>query len=115
MVTALVAVDPIRDAATLGDVGEARLRISAGYTVIAPLSAVLDTITLLTVAQHVALLLWIILLYVGWRVRAPRRNTTPLREVRNAGFLLGGILVTYAAAALLPRPMAALETRGAQK
>jgi hypothetical protein len=110
MLTALLAVDPIRDAATLGDVGEARLSVSAGYTVIAPLSAVLDTITLLTVAQHIALLLWVFLLYVGWRVRGPRRNTTPLREARNAAFLLGGILVTYAAAALLPRPMAALET-----
>ena len=101
---------PVRDAATLGEVGEARLSVNAGYTAIAPLSAVLDTITLLTVAQHIALLLWVILLYVAWRVRTPRRATTPLREARNAAFLLGGILATYAAAALLPRPMAALAT-----
>src|SRR5690349_22443555 len=109
MLTALFAVEPIRDAATLGAVGEARLSLSAGYIVIAPLSAVLDTITLLTVAQHIALLLWVILLYVAWRVRTPR-TATPLREIQNAAFLLIGILIVYAAAALLPRPMAALVT-----
>ena len=109
MLTALFAVEPVRDAVTGGSVGEARLGISAGYTALAPLSAVLDTITLLTVAQHIALLLWIILVYVGWRVR-PRRPTTPLREAGYAALFLGCILVTYAAAALLPRPMAALAT-----
>jgi hypothetical protein len=110
MVTALFAVEPIRDAATLGSVGEARLGVSAGYTALAPLSALLDTITLLTVAQHVALLLWGFLIYIGWRVRSPRRPRTPLREVGYAAAFLAGILVTYAAAALLPRPMAALAT-----
>jgi hypothetical protein len=110
MVTALFAVEPIRDAVTLGGVGEARLSVSAGYIAIAPLSAVLDTITLLTVAQHIALLLWVILVYIGWRVRSTRKPTTPLRETGYAAALLGGILVAYAAAALLPRPMAALAT-----
>ncbi len=110
MLTALVSVEPIRDAATLADVGEARLSVSAGYTTIAPLSAVLDTLTLLTVAQHIALLLWVILLYVGWRVRSTRRPTTPVREAGYAAMLLGGIVVAYALAALLPRPMAAIAT-----
>jgi hypothetical protein len=110
ILTALVSVEPIRDAATLADIGEARLSISPGYTLLAPLSATLDTITLLTVAQHIALLLWIILLYVGWRVRSTRRPTTPLREIANAATLLVGIFLAYALAALLPRPMAALAT-----
>jgi len=110
ILTALFAVEPIRDAVTLGSVGEARLGISAGYTALAPLSAVLDTITLLTVAQHIAFLLWIILVYIGWRVRSPRTPTPPLREAKYAALFLGCILVTYAAAALLPRPMAALTT-----
>ena len=110
MLTALVAVEPIRDAATLGEVGEARLSISAGYAAVAPLSAVLDTITLLTVAQHIALLLWVILVYVAWRLRASRKPTTPLRETGYAALMLGVILFTYVLAALLPRPMAALAT-----
>ena len=108
--TALFAADPLRDAVTLGTVGEARLSVTAGYVAIAPLSAVLDTITLLTVAQHIALLLWIIFVYIGWRIRPRRKPATPLRETGYAAALLGGILVTYAAAALLPRPMAALAT-----
>ncbi|HEY6828636.1 MAG TPA: hypothetical protein VI259_17375 [Gemmatimonadaceae bacterium] len=110
MLTALVSVDPIRDAATLGGVGEARLSVSAGYTALAPLSAILDTLTLLTVAQHIALLLWVILLYVAWRIRSPRKSTTPLREVGYGATLLVGIFLVYALAALLPRPMAALAT-----
>ncbi|HVE32557.1 MAG TPA: hypothetical protein VNC18_03270 [Gemmatimonadaceae bacterium] len=110
ILTAFFSADPIRDAVTLGTVGEARLSVSAGYIAIAPLSAVLDTITLLTVAQHIAVLFWVILVYVGWRVRSPHKPTTPLRETGYAGILLGGIVVTYAAAALLPRPMAALAT-----
>lgn len=108
MLTALVSVEPVRDAATLGAVGEARLSISAGYAALAPLSAVLDTITLLTVAQHIALLLWVILLYVAWRVRSTRKPTTPLRETGYAALLLAGVVFTYVLAALLPRPMAAL-------
>jgi hypothetical protein len=110
MLTALVSVDPIRDAVSLGSVGEARLSVSPGYVAIAPLSAVLDTITLLTVAQHIAVLLWVILVFVGWRVRSTRKPTTPLRETEYAGILLGGIVLAYVAAALLPRPMAALAT-----
>jgi len=110
MLTALFSVDPIRDAVSRGTVGEARLSVSAGYIAIAPLSNVLDTITLLTVAQHIALLLWAIIIYVGWRVRSPRKPTTSARETGYAALFLGGLVVVYAAAALLPRPMAALAT-----
>ena len=44
-------IDPIRDAATKGVIAEATLDRSAGYLFIAPISAILDTITLLTVRQ----------------------------------------------------------------
>jgi hypothetical protein len=37
ILTALFSADPIRDAASLGTVGEARLSVSAGYIAIAPL------------------------------------------------------------------------------
>ena len=55
VLSALFAVDPIRNAATGGPIGEATLRRSGGYLLLGPISAVLDTITLLSLRQHVAL------------------------------------------------------------
>jgi hypothetical protein len=110
IVTAFFATNPIRDAATLQPVGEAGLELSAGYLAIEPISSVLDTLTLLTVWQHVALLLWAIALYAGIRVWFARRGgrTSPRRELAGAGIFLAVILATYAAAAVAPRPMARL-------
>ena len=109
LITAVFAVDPIRDAATGGNVGEMRLAAPISYFVIAPLSSSFDTLTLLTVGQHIALLLWTIGLFALVRVLlAQRRSTTVRREIVASGLLLLGIFVTYAAATLLPRPMAQL-------
>ena len=55
ILSAPFAVDPLRDAATGGTVSEATLRRSGGYLLLAPISAVLDTITLLSLRQHIAL------------------------------------------------------------
>jgi predicted metal-dependent phosphoesterase TrpH len=110
MITAAFPLDPVRDAATLANVGEARLTQSAGYVAIAPLSNLLDTITLLSIGQHIAIVLWAIALFAIWRVNRARRGggTTTLREVGAAGLLLIAIIVVYALVALLPRPMASL-------
>jgi predicted metal-dependent phosphoesterase TrpH len=109
LVTAAFAVDPIRDAVTGGPVGEMRLSPPVSYFVIAPLSSGFDTLTLLTVGQHIALMLWAIGLFVLVRVLLTRRRPARLRsEILAAGLLLLGIFLTYAAATLLPRPMAQL-------
>ncbi|HEY2165502.1 MAG TPA: hypothetical protein VGH04_16005, partial [Gemmatimonadaceae bacterium] len=108
IVTAAFAVDPVRDAVSFEPVGEAHLELSAGYILLAPLSAILDTITLLTVPQHIAVLLWVIGVYAVWRLLASSTKPDARREVIGAATLLGAIVVTYAAAAFLPRPMAAL-------
>ena len=108
MITAAVALDPIRDAATLDSVGEARLTQSAAYVALAPLSDVLDTITLLSIGQHIAIVLWAIALFAIWRVNRARRGATLLRELGAAVVLLLSIVFVYALAALLPRPMASL-------
>ena len=114
MITAAFALDAVRDAATLGSVGEARLTQSAGYIAIAPLCDVLDTITLLSIGQHIAVVLWTIALFAIWRLWRARRardgrtGTTVLRELGAAVLLLMGIVFVYALAALLPRPMASL-------
>lgn len=110
MITAAFPLDPVRDAATLANVGEARLTQSAAYIAIAPLSNLLDTITLLSIGQHIAIVLWAIVLFAIWRVNRARRGggTTTLRELGAAGLLLVAIIFVYVLVALLPRPMASL-------
>jgi hypothetical protein len=108
LVSAAFAVDPIRDALTLEPVGEAHLEVSPGYIALAPLSAILDTITLLTVPQHISVILWVIGAYVVWRLMASGTTPNMRREISGALVLLAAIILTYAAAAFLPRPMASL-------
>ena len=109
VLSSAVAVSPIRDAATGGDVAEAYLARPLGYTALAPLSNVLDLLTLITVPQHVALLIGALVLVAIWRVlRARMRPTTMLGHVVAVGGFLLGVVIVYAASALLPRPMAAL-------
>jgi len=105
----MFAVDPIRDAGSLAGVGEARLDVSPAYMSIAPISSILDTLTLLTVGQHIALLLWVIGVFVVWRVaRARGRRTTLAKEGFAVIALLLAIFLTYAAGAMAARPMAQL-------
>jgi hypothetical protein len=109
LITAAFATDPIRDAVTAGSVDEVRLTAPASYLFIAPLSSIFDTITLLGVGQHIALLLWAIGVFVVVRVLLARRRATSIRrELKAAGLLLLGIFAIYAAATMLPRPMAQL-------
>ena len=116
---AAFAEEPVRDAITLGPVPEAHLDLSAGYLAIAPLSNMLDTLTLLGARQHIVVLITLVILYAivrAWRATRERRIAGDsrtfiggvLRELRFAGVFLATIVAVYAAAALLPRPMAAL-------
>jgi hypothetical protein len=111
------AIPPIRDAVTLGQVSEATLRRPTGYVLLAPLSDVLDVMTLLSVRQHVALLITLFLGYALWWWRRgrilPPTVATPARRmariVARLGLALLALLTVYVGGALLPRPMAALE------
>lgn len=118
LITAALAEPPIRDAVSLGMVTEAHFDLSAGYIAIAPLSNILDTLTLLGARQHIAVLVSLVVLYAAiriWRARRgnaaettlPRRSLV-IREMRYAALYLAAILVAYAAAMLLPRPMASI-------
>ncbi len=121
LLSALFAVSPIRDAATLERVEEARLTFSPASLAGAPFFDVLDTLSLLTVGQHVALLLSAILAYAGWRVWHRRRKKTwpagahdgalrraILREIAFAAAFLLGLVGVYGFGAVVPRPMAAI-------
>ena len=116
VLSAAVAVAPVRDAVTLGTVNEVSLRLPAGYLLLAPLSNVLDTLTLMSVRQHIALVLTVIVVYALWWWRVGRAGLAqalparrPLRELARIGVGLVVLLAIYAAAAVLPRPMARLD------
>ena len=109
------SIDPIRDAATGGTVPEVTLDRSAGYLFMAPISAILDTVTLLTVRQHVALVVTLVLGWVLWWWWTRRERDLALSPTRRAvlvasrvGIALAMIAGLYVVAVLVPRPMAAL-------
>lgn len=110
------AIDPIRDAATGQAVSQdATLERTSGYLFLAPVSAILDTITLLSVRQHIALVLTLLLgwlLWWWWSRRERDLAVTPGRRVVRIVARVGTFLVLlvglYAVAVLVPRPMAAL-------
>ena len=117
LVSAPFAVAPIRDAVTGATLPEATLRRPLGYVLMAPVSDVLDLLTLLSVRQHVALLLTLLVGYAAWF--AWRGRVTPVtvapgrRAVRIAvriALALLAVIAVYAAGVFLPRPMAALDT-----
>src|SRR5690348_17007042 len=125
LLTAVLATSPVRDVETLGPLPEAHLDLSAGYIAIAPLSNVLDTLSLLGARQHIAVLISAIVLFALvriWRLRSarmallltrgpgvpPRMRSPIVREVVYALLFLLSVIVVYAAVAVLPRPMASL-------
>jgi len=117
ILAAAFAEDPIRDAVTLGAATEAHLEHSVGYLAIAPISNIFDTLTLLGARQHLVVIISLILIYIAiriWRIKLQRRSEVgapPSRvahEAKYAASFLAGMVVLYAAAIAMPRPMAAL-------
>ncbi len=89
------------------------LHLPAAYLALAPVCGILDFLTLLTIPQHIALLLTLIIGFWVWRIVRRRRKLGVVRRtlVEIGSFLLyfAGILAVYAFGALGPRPMAKLE------
>ena len=124
IIGALLAVPPVRDVVTLQQVPEVRLVFSPAYLVLSPLWDLLDHLTLLTVPQHIALLLSLLALLGAWRWRRAHRRRVagqPRRTLARAvvsellavaAFLLVFVAL-YAYGAVGPRPMAEL-VRGEQ-
>ena len=106
------AIRPIRDAATLADVSEAYLAKPAGYVALGPLSAVFDTVLLLSVRQHVALLVGLLVIFATYRVlRHLRRGSTMRGHLLALAIFFATFALTYAGAVVVPRPMAYLATQ----
>ena len=123
---AIFPATPLHDAATGATVPFARLDQPLGYLAGAPLYGIWDTLSLLTVSQHYAVLATLIALYLVRRLHAVRRRRPPIPRhpspaphrrspavralvavVRATGALLA-LLAFYAAAVFLPRPMVAV-------
>ena len=117
LASAPFAISPLRDAVAGGALPEASLRRSSAYVLLAPLSNVLDLLTLLSLRQHVAVLVTLLLLFGIWwwwrgRIVPPTVTTRPRRIARLAariGIPLVALIGVYAAGVMLPRPMAALD------
>lgn len=108
------AIQPIRDPSTGADVAEAYLVKPLSYVAIAPVSSVLDMMTLLSLKQHIALFAGLLVFVALWRVwRAWRRGGTWRGHVLAFTAAVVGWLAVAAATALLPRPMASLGTDNA--
>ena len=108
VVSALASAPALRDAATLQPFPAAALHHPPGYLLGAPLFGLWDTLSLLTVSQHYAVLATLILLYGAGRVLAARAPRRLAREAVFAVAALAALLAFYAAAAVIPRPMAAI-------
>ncbi len=107
----------IHDAVTGAPIAEARLHRPLGYVLLSPVSAVLDTLSLLSVRQHVALLLSLIVIFVvvWWffgrdLINAVSPGRRMVRAFARVGVAVVLLLAVYSAVAVLPRPMAAIET-----
>ena len=112
IVCAIFPQSPLRDAVTHGDVTGMRLAISREFVALAPFCAILDMQSLLTIPQHIAFLVTLLVAFCIWRgIAFARGMTFPVwtREI-------GGLLTVVIAApvllvlvnVLMPRPMARL-------
>lgn len=89
----------------------AALARPALYTLLAPVTTSLDALSLLSVRQHIAVVVGTVLAYAGWRASRHLRGRTR-RGVLGEGALgivcVATIVAVYAVACLVPRPMVAL-------
>lgn len=127
LLVGLVPMSPLQDAATGATVDVLVTTQPVMWVVFAPLFGVWDTLSLLTLSQHYAVLVTFVALYLSWRTRARKRlrveavGSAPvtwtrmgramLREVGRAIVALLMLLAFYAAGMLLPRPMTGVDVR----
>ena len=103
----LFSAPPIRNAVDFTAVPDARLERSLGYTLLGPVSSMFDAMTLFGKEQIIGFTLWAIGLYIVARL-VWRRPVGARREAIYGVVAFILLLVIYAAAVILPRPMAKL-------
>lgn len=121
IVTLLVALSSVfatagvRDAITGAPVTDARVHLPTQYVAFSPLHRTLDLICLLSVPQHIALLISTAVVFVIWRARRRRDPASKLvrNEIVAAVTFTGAVALIYLLAIAGPRPMAAFEVTDA--
>jgi len=105
-------VSPIRDAVTMTGVPFAAPVQPWPYVLAAPLFGVWDTLSLMTLSQHYALLVTLVAIYASLRIRAPRTSRPlPVRVALEGLRALGALALLLgflAAGVVLPRPMTSI-------
>lgn len=112
LATALVPQLPLRDAVTHRDMSGLSLAYSREFAIFAPFCALLDMQALLTIPQHIAVLITLLLGFACWRAQRFARGTTfPVWRHEAFGLLaivlLAPVLMLLVNV-LVPRPMARL-------
>jgi hypothetical protein len=116
---AVASAAPLVDGVTGAAAPGARLVKPAGYVLLAPLSALLDALALLSGPQAIAALAEALVLFLAWRVWRHRLARTRLRGavgelIRLAAFF-AVLFVLLAADVLLPRPHARIRLSDAEE
>ena len=116
VVSTFFAAPALWDAATHLPVPFASLELPWPYLVGAPLFGLWDSMTNLTMSQHIAVVAWLVGLYLLCRALAPRGRGSLLRravfEVGRGALALAFLLAFYAVGVYLPRPMTGISLDG---
>lgn len=109
---ALASTSPLVDPEKLSVASGANLVYPIGYRVAAPIFAILDQLSLLTMRQHVALLLTVFGLLAVYRALAKRGRGYGrqrfMGDLRAFGWVFGVVLAVYGSGLIAPRSMARL-------
>ncbi|HEX2780379.1 MAG TPA: hypothetical protein VHM30_12825 [Gemmatimonadaceae bacterium] len=118
VLTALVAAGAVAAQTPLRVLGDGppiatELRLPLAYLVLAPVCGLLDALSLLSVRQHIAMIVTVLALYVVWRIAGAigaRRTARAffVAELPAATGALAAVVALYAGLTLAPRPMAAI-------
>lgn len=110
-VTAAFSLSPLVDVARAGAPLSGTLRTSVFYDLLAPVSNVVDALTLLTPAQYWETFALCALLFLAPGIirdlRRPRQFS-PARTARTVAQLAGGVVAVVGVILVAPRPMASL-------
>jgi hypothetical protein len=110
-ISSIIPADAIRNAVDFTAVADARLERSMAYWLLGPISSVFDALTLFSVPQIIGFTLWVFVVYgVSRAVRRRDKPSSAVHEFVYAVVGLVGLLIVYAAAIAMPRPMARLVT-----